>query len=82
MSVIIVKASSSDGHVRMTRGERFLVAGGDQETHEQMQDTAMKFQELTEGTDTLTNEQFVEVIRKSGIAEMGQIVSIEVAGQS
>ena len=34
-----------DGHVRMTRGENFQLIGGSKETHECMQEKAIKFNE-------------------------------------
>jgi hypothetical protein len=34
-----------DGHVRLTRGENFRLVGGSQETHEQMQEVAIKLNE-------------------------------------
>ncbi len=34
-----------DGHTRLTRGKNFLLYGGSQETHAQMQETAVKINE-------------------------------------
>jgi hypothetical protein len=34
-----------DGHRRVTRSENFLLVGGSEETHERMQDTAIRFDE-------------------------------------
>ncbi len=36
---------AEDGHTRLTRGENFVLAGGSQETHSQMQETAVKLNE-------------------------------------
>jgi hypothetical protein len=36
---------AEDGHKRITRGPNFLLAGGSQETHGQMQETAIKVNE-------------------------------------
>lgn len=36
---------AEDGHKRITRGPNFLLAGGSQETHGQMQETAIKINE-------------------------------------
>jgi hypothetical protein len=36
---------NKDGDQRLTRSEHFLLVGGSQETHERMQDTAIKFTE-------------------------------------
>jgi hypothetical protein len=34
-----------DGHQRVTRAENFLLLGGSQQTHEQMQDVSVRFNE-------------------------------------
>jgi hypothetical protein len=34
-----------DGHTRLTRGKNFVLYGGSQETHAQMQETALKINE-------------------------------------
>ncbi len=34
-----------DGHKRVTRAENFYIAGGSKETHEEMQEKAIKFNE-------------------------------------
>ena len=39
---------SKDGHVRITKGENFRLFGGSQETHEIMQEKAVKFNEQLE----------------------------------
>jgi hypothetical protein len=36
---------NEDGHKRLTRGDNFLLVGGSQETHEVMQETAIKVNE-------------------------------------
>jgi hypothetical protein len=36
---------NKDGHGRVTRSEHFFLIGGSQETHERMQDTAIRFGE-------------------------------------
>jgi len=40
-----VGLDNQDGHQRLTRGEDFLLLGGSAETHERMQDTAIRFGE-------------------------------------
>jgi len=34
-----------DGHTRISRGPNFLLYGGSKDTHEKMQETALKFNE-------------------------------------
>jgi hypothetical protein len=36
---------ADDGHTRLSRGENFVLLGGSQETHEVMQETAVKVNE-------------------------------------
>jgi len=40
-----VGLDNKDGHQRLTRSEDFLLIGGSAETHERMQDTAIRFGE-------------------------------------
>ncbi|MFZ5833424.1 MAG: hypothetical protein ACOY3P_25330 [Planctomycetota bacterium] len=40
-----VGLDNDDGHVRMTRGDNFVLVGGSQETHAVMQETAIKINE-------------------------------------
>ncbi len=40
-----VGLDNQDGHQRLTRADNFLLVGGSEETHEQMQDTAIRFGE-------------------------------------
>ena len=36
---------NKDGHKRLTRGDNFVMAGGSEETHQRMTETAIKFNE-------------------------------------
>lgn len=36
---------NEDGHTRLTRGKNFVLAGGSQDTHSRMQETAIKLNE-------------------------------------
>ena len=40
-----VGLDNKDGHKRVTQSEMFLLVGGSEETHEHMQDTAIRFEE-------------------------------------
>lgn len=40
-----VGLDNKDGHKRVTQSEAFLLVGGSEETHEHMQDTAIRFEE-------------------------------------
>lgn len=61
----------SDGHKRVTSGPNFLLAGGTQETHEVMTETAVKINEkLTTKGKTLENvshEEFDEIAHQVGL---------------
>ena len=52
-----------DGHKRITQNEHFLLVGGSQETHESMQEIAIKFSEsLKERGKQLQDTPLDEVI--------------------
>ena len=44
-SLLGVGFDADDGHKRLTRGDNFLLLGGSEETHAQMQETAIKVNE-------------------------------------
>ena len=43
LGLLGVGLDNADGHKRVTRSEEFLLVGGSKETHENMQDIAMRF---------------------------------------
>jgi hypothetical protein len=60
---------SKDDHHRITRSEHFYLVGGSHETHERMQDTAIRFDEALErrgkrlsGT---SQEEAVDLLRQA-----------------
>jgi hypothetical protein len=64
-----VGLDNQDGHQRLTRSEHFLLVGGSAETHERMQDTAIRFNEaLQKKGKTLQEtspEEAVDILRES-----------------
>ncbi len=60
---------SSDGHVRVTKGDNFRLLGGSEETHDKMTETAVKFNEKISAKGKtiadLSKEEFVEIISDS-----------------
>jgi hypothetical protein len=64
-----VGLDNQDGHQRLTRAEHFVLVGGSAETHERMQDTAIRFGEaLQKRGKTLQEtsaEEAIELLRKS-----------------
>jgi hypothetical protein len=64
-----VGLDGQDGHRRLTRSDNFLLVGGSAETHEQMQDTAIRFgEELKKRGKTLEEasaEEALDLLRRS-----------------
>jgi hypothetical protein len=64
-----VGLDNEDGHRRVTRSDEFLLVGGSAETHEQMQDTAIRFGEaLRQRGKTLRDaspEEAIDLLRES-----------------
>jgi hypothetical protein len=64
-----VGLDNDDGHKRLTRSEHFLIVGGSFETHERMQNTAIRFGEkLKDKGKTLGEtepEEALELLRDS-----------------
>jgi hypothetical protein len=62
---------SKDGHVRVTKGENFRLYGGSEETHETMQEKAIKFNEQLDKRhktiDDINKEEFKEIAAKVGL---------------
>jgi hypothetical protein len=57
-----VGLDNKDGHQRLTKSEHFLLFGGSPETHERMQETAIKFDEALERKGKPLRETTVEEI--------------------
>jgi hypothetical protein len=64
-----VGTDNKDEHQRLTRSENFLLVGGSAETHERMQDTAIRFGEaLRKRGKTLreaSTEEALDLLRES-----------------
>jgi hypothetical protein len=64
-----VGLDNEDGHQRLTRTKHFFLYGGSAETHERMQDTAIRFNESLDDrgkqlSDT-AKEEVIELLRKA-----------------
>jgi hypothetical protein len=58
-----VGLDGTDGHKRITRTDEFLIVGGSEETHERMQETAIRFEEALERRGkTLAEAEVAEVV--------------------
>ncbi|HJZ90881.1 MAG TPA: hypothetical protein VKE40_08410 [Gemmataceae bacterium] len=63
VGLLAVGLDGTDGHRRITRSEDFLVLGGSAETHERMQETAIRFEEaLAKRGKTLAATEIAEVL--------------------
>ncbi|MDD5422024.1 MAG: hypothetical protein WC592_07895 [Candidatus Omnitrophota bacterium] len=67
---------AKDGHVRITKGKNFRLFGGSQETHETMQEKAIKFNEQLnkrrKSLDDINEEEFREISKKIGLKLPGE----------
>lgn len=63
----------TDGHRRITRGDNFTIIGGTQETHEKMQEKAVKFNEQLDKhgkqLGELSKNEFMDIAGKAGLTE-------------
>jgi len=68
-----VGLDNTDGHVRITKMENFRLFGGSKETHEHMQEKAIKFNERLKKHDLrvtdLSVKQFVELAGEVGMLD-------------
>lgn len=64
-----VGLDNTDGHKRITQGERFVLVGGSEETHSRMTETTVKtFEELKrrdKDLDSVDRRELAEIIHKS-----------------
>ena len=62
---------AKDGHVRITKGKNFRLYGGSEETHEFMQEKAVKFNEHLDKKgktlDDITKEEFYDIASNVGL---------------
>jgi len=62
---------AKDGHVRITKGQNFGLFGGSEETHDQMQEKAVKFNEQLEKRrktlDDISDNEFYDIARTVGL---------------
>ena len=61
----------SDGHKRLTTGPNFVLAGGSQETHEDMTEKAIKINEKLKARgkqlETVSKEEFDDIAHEVGL---------------
>jgi len=60
---------NKDGHKRVTKGENFYLAGGSEETHERMAETAIKFNEKLKAKgkrlEDVSKNEFIDIISEA-----------------
>jgi len=73
-AIVGVGLDGEDGHKRLTRTEEMVLVGGSEETHERMQETAIRFAEALEDRGRrLQNtpaREAIEMLREA-IAKVG-----------
>ena len=64
---------NKDGHVRVTKGENFHLVGGSHETHEVMQETAIKVNEKLRSRgkrlEDVSREEFRDIAHEVGLTQ-------------
>ena len=64
-----VGLDNKDGHKRLTRTDNFLLVGGSQETHEQMQEVTIRFNESLDERgkrlDETSLQEVLDLMRKA-----------------
>ena len=64
---------NQDGHTRITRGEQFFLLGGSRQTHEQMQEKAIRFNEELDKhgkrLEEVSPDELRQIARDAGMAD-------------
>ena len=64
---------ASDGHVRVTKGENFRLFGGSEETHQEMQERVVHFNEelarRKKTLDDLSRPEFDDIAHETGLKD-------------
>ncbi len=67
---------SKDGHLRITKGDNFRIFGGSEETHEMMQEKAVKFNEQLDkrrkSIDEINEKEFRDISKSIGLKVPGE----------
>lgn len=62
---------AKDGHVRITKGKNYRLFGGSEETHEEMQEHAVKINEQLDKRhktlDEVSPQEFLDIAEKAGL---------------
>jgi len=64
---------NADGHIRVTRGENYRLLGGSEETHEVMQEKAVKFNEKLrergQHLEDISHDEFRDIAHDIGLTD-------------
>ena len=64
---------NADGHVRITHGDNYRLFGGSEETHEVMQETAVKFNEKLrdrgKSLEQISKQEFRDIAHEIGLSD-------------
>lgn len=62
---------AKDGHLRITKGDNFRLFGGSEETHEIMQEKAIKFNEQLDrrnkNLEDISDKEFLDIAKSIGL---------------
>jgi hypothetical protein len=76
MMVCKIIEESSDGHVRITRGDNFLIVGGSEESHVSLQNTIMTLSDKLNDRD-LSSPEIVEILNELNFGDIKSVESID-----
>ena len=69
--ILGVGLDGKDGHVRMTHGDNFQIVGGSEDTHGDLQEKAIKFNEhlvkRKKRLEDINKDEFAEIADKIGM---------------
>ena len=66
---------SKDGHLRITKGDNFRLFGGSEDTHEMMQEKAIKFNEQLD-----KRHKSLEDINENEFREISKVIGLKIPG--
>ena len=66
---------SKDGHLRITKGDNFRLFGGSEDTHEIMQEKAIKFNEQLD-----KRHKSLEDINEKEFREISKVIGLKIPG--
>ena len=66
---------SKDGHLRITKGDNFRLLGGSEETHEMMQEKAVKINEQLD-----KRHKSLEEINEKEFREISKVIGLKIPG--